>query len=268
MAVKDGLIRAGAELAGLRVEYGPAGVGQVIFDRPGTLNSLDLATMEGLLRALDAIRDDPAVRAVILTGANGGFCSGADLHEIDRYAEATEAEVTATLRHLMRVSAKLRGLPQPTIAVLDGPAVGAGMSFALSCDVRIASPSALLLPAFIRMGLVPDCGLSWLLPRLIGDGAALELLITGRPVDAARAVALGLFTRVCDDPMSAGIELATLFAARPPLAVAATKRLLRAAATSSLEEVIDAEAAAQAAAFHRDEFASSVAAWRSHRTAD
>ena len=265
VAVKNGLIRAGA---GLRVECGPVGVCQVIFDRPGTLNSINLVTLEGLLRALDAIRNDSAVRAVILTGANGGFCSGADLNQIDRYAEATEAEVAATLQHSMRAAATLRGLPQPTIAVLDGPAVGAGMSFALSCDVRIASPSSLLLPAFIRMGLLPDCGLSWLLPRLIGDGAALEMLITGRPVDAERAAELGLFTRVCDDPMAAARELATLFAARPPLAVAATKQLLRAAATSSIEEAIDAEAAAQAAAFHRDEFASSVGAWRSHRNAD
>jgi enoyl-CoA hydratase/carnithine racemase len=205
---------------------------------------------------------------VILTGASGGFCSGADLNLIDRFAEMSEAEVAATLRHTMRASALLRALPQPTIAAVDGPAAGAGMSFALSCDVRIASPSAILLPSFIRMGLLPDCGLSWLLPRLIGDGAALEILVAGRAVDAARAERLGLFSRVCDDPMAAATELARMFAARPPLAVAATKRLLRAAATGSLDDAIDAEAAAQAAAFHGGEFTELVDAWRSHRNAD
>lgn len=255
-------------LVGMRVEHGPDGVCQVVFDRPGTLNAVGPETLECLTRVLTILGDDRTVRALILTGAGGGFCSGADLNMIEGFAEKSEIEVAATLRHTMRVSALLRALPQPTIAVVGGPAAGAGMSFALSCDVRIASPTAVLLPSFIRMGLVPDCGLSWLLPRLIGDGAALEMLVAGRPVAAGRAAELGLFTRVCDDPMAAALELATMFAARPPRAVAATKRLLRAAATSSLEGAIDAEALAQAAAFHRAEFADSVAGWRSGRHAD
>lgn len=255
-------------VVGMRVEHGVDGVRQVIFDRPGTLNAIDIEMLEGLLLALEVIRDDPAVRTVILTGVGGGFCSGADLNLIGGFAEVTEDEVAATLRRTMRVSAALRTLPQPTIAVVDGPAVGAGMSFALSCDVRIASRSALLLPSFIRMGLVPDCGLSWLLPRLIGDGAALAMLVAGRPVDAGRAAELGLFWRVCDQPMAAALELAAVFAARPPLAVAATKQLLRAATTGGIEDAIDAEAAAQAAAFHGTEFADSVTAWRTGRHAD
>lgn len=268
MAIQDPAVGTDPDQAGLRVEDASGGVCRVIFDRPGTGNALDAGTALELVRALRAIRDDSSVRAVILTGANGGFCSGADLNVISQFAEASAAEVTATLRHVMRASALLRALPQPTIAVIDGPAVGAGMAFALSCDVRIASTSAVLLPAFIRMGLLPDCGLSWLLPRLIGDGPALEMLIAGRLVDAGRAERLGLFSRVCEEPMSVASELAAMFAERPPGAVTATKQLLRTAATGSLDDAIEAEAVAQAAAFHREEFAAHVAAWRSHRNAD
>jgi enoyl-CoA hydratase/carnithine racemase len=268
VAVKDVVVGADLDRGGLRVEHASDGVCQVIFDRPGTSNALDPDTAADLVRELRAIGADPNVRAVILTGANGGFCSGADLNVIDRFSEVSEAEVTATLRHIMRASALLRDLSRPTIAVVGGPAVGAGMALALSCDVRIASPSAILLPAFIRMGLLPDCGLSWLLPRMIGEGAALEMLIAGRAVDAERAERLGLFSQVCDDPMAAATELARMFAARPPAAVAATKRLLRTVATGSLDDAIDAEAVAQAAAFHGAEFAEHFAAWRSHRNAD
>ena len=268
MTVKDLEVVASSGQTGLRVEHAPGGMCQVIFDQPDTCNAVDLETLIDLVRALGAIREDSWVRVVILTGTNGGFCSGADLNMINRFAEFTEAEVTALLQHTMRASALLRALPQPTIAVIDGPAVGAGMSFALSCDVRIASPSAILLPAFIRMGLLPDCGLSWLLPRLIGDGAALEMLIAGRVVDAERAERLGLFSRVCDDPMAVAIELSGMFAARPPVAVAATKQLLRTVATGSLDDAIDTEAAAQAAALHGTEFSELVDAWRSHRNAD
>ena len=125
-----------------------------------------------------------------------------------------------------------------------------------------------LFPSFIRMGLLPDMGASWLLPRLIGEGAALELLLAGRPIDAERALRMGLVHHLSDDAFATALDLATTFAARPGAAVLATKRLLREAAEGDLARAVDLEAGAQAAASHGSEFADMFATWRATRIAD
>ena len=184
--------RATPTEAGLRVEHPAAGVRVLILDRREHRNSLDLDVLTQLARELALISTDSAARSVILTGANGAFSSGADFAAIEYLSELPEAEVAELLARQMRVVDILWALPQPTIAAIDGPAVGAGMSLALACDIRVGSPTMALFPSFIRMGLVPDMGASWLLPRLIGESAALELLLAGRPIDAERAVRIGL----------------------------------------------------------------------------
>jgi enoyl-CoA hydratase/carnithine racemase len=257
-----------ASAAGVRVQRGADGVCLLVLDRPGCLNALDPQILNCLLRELESIAVDPGVRAVVLTGAGGAFSSGADLNLIEGLTEMPEGETMRFLAEVMRVSSLLWSLPQPTIAAVEGAAVGAGMSLALACDVRIASPRAVLFASFIRMGLLPDCGASWLLPRLIGEGAALELLLAGRPVDAEQALRTGLVSRVCEDPGQSALELAATFARRPATAVAATKRLVRQVAGGSLADAIETEAAAQAAAFHRNEFSDTIDAWRLSRTVD
>ena len=254
--------------AGLRVEHPEDGVRALVFDHRERRNPLDVEVLTRLSHELTLIRTDSAVRTVILTGANGAFSSGADFAALEDLSQRSEAEVAESLAGLMRVVDLLWALPQPTIAAIDGPAVGGGMSLALACDIRVGSPTMALFPPFIRMGLLPDMGASWLLPRLIGEGAALELLLAGRPIDAERALRMGLVHHLGDDAFATALDLATTFAARPAAAVRATKRLLRGAADGNLAQAIDLEAGAQAAAIHGSEFADTFAAWRATRSAD
>ena len=244
------------------------GVRALVFDRRECRNPLDLEVLTRLSHELALIRTDSAVRAVLLTGANGAFTSGADFAALEELSQRSEAEVAELLAQLMRVVDMLWALPQPTIAAIDGPAVGGGMSLALACDIRVGSPTMALFPPFIRMGLLPDMGASWLLPRLIGEGAALQLLLTGRPINAETALRIGLVHQLSDDALATALDLATIFAARPAAAVQATKRLLRGAADGNLAQAIDLEARAQAAAIHGSEFADTFAAWRATRSAD
>ena len=253
---------------GLRVEHPAEGVRVLVLDRREHRNSLDLEVFTRLAHELALIRSDSAVRSVILTGANGAFSSGADFAAIEYFSRLPEAEVAESLAGHMRVVDMLWALPQPTIAAIDGPAVGAGMSLALACDIRVGSPTVALFPSFIRMGLLPDMGASWLLPRLIGEGAALELLLTGRPIDAEHALRMGLAHKLVDDALATALDLAKTFAARPAAAVVATKRLLRGAADGDLVRAVDLEAGAQAAASHGSEFADLFATWRATRSAD
>jgi enoyl-CoA hydratase/carnithine racemase len=253
---------------GLRVDHPADGICVLVFDRRERRNPLDVDVLTRLARELALIRNDLAVRAVVLTGANGAFSSGADFAALEYLSQRSEAEVAELLARQMRVVEMLWALPQPTIAAIDGPAVGAGMSLALACDIRVGSPTTALFPSFIRMGLLPDMGASWLLPRLIGDGAALELLLAGRPIDAERALCIGLVHQLSDDALATALDLATTFAARPAAAVVATKRLLREALDGDLAQAVDLEACAQAAALHGSEFADMFATWRATRIAD
>lgn len=236
-------------------------------DRPECLNALTEVTFLNLIGELEQIGADGAVRAVVLTGANGAFSAGADLDVLERLPDLGEAETELLLSHLMRASALIHALPQPVIAAITGPAVGGGLSFALACDIRIASPDATFLAPFTRMGLVPDCGATWLLPRVVGHAHALEVLLGASPLDAHDAQRIGLVSRVCPDPLHAALDLAAAFARRPHDAVRATKRLVRRAATVGIEAAIDREAAAQAAALRSSEFAASIGPWRRTRRA-
>jgi len=253
---------------GLRVEHPAAGVRLLILDRRDRRNSFDLEVLTRLADELALMSADSAVRAVILTGANGAFSSGADFAVLEQLSRRPEAEVAESLAQQMRVVDMFWALPQPTIAAIDGSAVGGAMSLALACDIRVGSATMALFPSFIRMGLVPDMGASWLLPRLIGEGAALEMLLAGRPIDAQRALRTGLVHQLSDDALATALDLATRFAARPAAAVVATKRLLRRAADGNLGQAIDLEADAQAEAIHGSEFADMFATWRATRIAD
>jgi enoyl-CoA hydratase/carnithine racemase len=253
---------------GLRVEHPAEGVRVLVLDRREHRNPLDFEVLSRLAHELALIRTDSAVRSVILTGASGAFSSGADFALIEQLSQRPEAEVAEVLARHMRVVDMLWALPQPTIAAIDGPAVGAGMSLALACDIRVGSPTTALFPSFIRMGLLPDMGASWLLPRLIGEGAALELLLAGRPIDAERALRMKLVHQLSADAFATALDLAITFAARPGAAVVATKRLLREAAEGDLARAVDLEAGAQAAASHGSEFADMFATWRATRIVD
>jgi 2-(1,2-epoxy-1,2-dihydrophenyl)acetyl-CoA isomerase len=224
------------------------GVATLTFNRPERMNALSTPIMEGLLHGLPRLAGDPGVRVIVLTGAGRAFCAGGDVKSMaEGGEERSAAEATVRLRSRMEVSRILHELPKPTIAMINGPAAGAGLAFALACDLRIASASARLVTAFVKVGFSGDFGGSFFLTRLVGTAKARELYFTGRPVDAQEALSLGLVNRVVPDDQlaDATMELARSLAQGPQIALSLMKRNLNCAESSGLAELLDMEAANQ-----------------------
>ena len=224
------------------------GVATLTFNRPERMNALSTPIMEGLLHGLPRLAGDPGVRVIVLTGAGRAFCAGGDVKSMaEGGEERSAAEATARLRSRMEVSRILHELPKPTIAMINGPAAGAGLAFALACDLRIAGASARLVTAFVKVGFSGDFGGSFFLTRLVGTAKARELYFTGRPVDAQEALSLGLVNRVVPDDQlaDATMELARSLAQGPQIALSLMKRNLNCAESSGLAELLDLEAANQ-----------------------
>jgi 2-(1,2-epoxy-1,2-dihydrophenyl)acetyl-CoA isomerase len=241
------------------------GVGWIRLNRADKLNALTAAMAEGVVAALAATADDPAVRCVVVTGEGRGFSAGQDLTE---FGEGPLSDVTEHLRGgLNRMIAALVGAPVPVVAGVNGVAAGAGLSLALACDVRIASDAARFLQAFVRIGLVPDSGGTWLLPRVVGFAKALELSITGEQVDAAEALRIGLVNRVVQaEEFPAELEMfAARMAAAPTRAVVATRRLMTDGLTGSLAESLEREAVAQAEHAATEDFSEGIRAFLEKR---
>jgi 2-(1,2-epoxy-1,2-dihydrophenyl)acetyl-CoA isomerase len=225
------------------------GVATLTFNRPERMNALSTPIMEGLLEGLPCLAGDPTVRVVVLTGTGRAFCAGGDVKSMAEGGgeERSPAEATARLRARMEVSRILHELPEPTIAMINGPAAGAGLAFALACDLRIAGASARLVTAFVRVGFSGDFGGSFFLTRLVGTAKARELYFTGRPVDAEEALSLGLVNRVVPDDQLATVtmELAQSLAHGPAIALSLMKRNMNCAEGGGLAELLDMEAAHQ-----------------------
>lgn len=206
-------------------------------NRPETMNALTPQLAEAITAALDEARTDTSVRAVVLTGAGGSFCSGIDLSGLMGLLGkgAGAPEIRAASRQLLagQLHGAIRGLwqfPKPTVAAVQGAAAGFGLDLAAACDLRVVARDAKLSYPFVRRGLVPDGGTGHVLPRLIGLGRALELVLTGDTIDGARAEALGLANRVVEAAQveEAAVELAQRLAANAPAAMAAAKARLKA----------------------------------------
>ena len=241
------------------------GVATVTLDRPDALNAQTRASRRALVRELRALSADTAVRCVVLTGAGRAFCAGQDLRE----PGALEDVDTMIRETYVPIVESLVGMPKPVIAAVNGAAAGAGLSLALACDLRYMAEDAVLMMAFSNIGLVPDCGGTWLLPRTIGYARAFELAATGRRVAAPEALELGLVQRVLAgaDLLPAVQVLARELAARPTLALAWTKRLLRAAEQGTLTDLMELEAQLQASAVLTHDHAEGVAAFLEKREA-
>lgn len=250
-------------MAGLHVERPADGVALVVLERPRHLNALDddllLRTVPGTFAELAA---DRSVRAVVVTGAGRGFCAGADLGSTG-FSQPTPTEAEQFIRRTHHGPVAVRSIPQPTVAAVNGPAVGAGLGLALACDLRFAAPSARFGAPFVSMGLVPDYGVSYFLPRVVGTATALDILLTGRLVDADEALGVGLVSRVCGDVVAEAVETAAALAANPPHATALTKaNVYRSLELDLRTEVLEQEVRAQALALHGSEFPDRFAAWR------
>jgi 2-(1,2-epoxy-1,2-dihydrophenyl)acetyl-CoA isomerase len=235
----------------------------VTLNRPDVLNALNASVHAGLRAALEEARD-PAVRAVVITGAGRGFCVGQDLQEFRGGARDVAGNLRETYH---RNVLAIRALEKPVIAAVNGPAAGAGLSLALACDVRIASDAASFVPAFINIGLVPDSGGTWLARRLLGAPRALEWFTTGRRVTAEEARTMGLVSEVVpaaefEERLH---EVAVYFASLPTRAVWETKRLLDAAETATFAEQLELEAATQAELTRTADFREGVSAFLEKR---
>jgi 2-(1,2-epoxy-1,2-dihydrophenyl)acetyl-CoA isomerase len=249
---------------GLRVEVdGP--VATITLDRPAALNALTVPMKIGLLAALRAIADDRSTRAVILTGAGRAFCAGQDLAERDA-PDAVPLDVELRERYNPIVRA-LREMDQPVIAAVNGVAAGAGASLAFACDLRIAAEEARFALAFGRIGLVPDSGATWFLPRLVGQARAADIALVGDSVDAAEALRIGLVSRVVPgDALAAEARaVADRLAASAPRAIALTKHALDRAWDLGLVEALDEEARLQGEAGATADHAEGLAAFREKR---
>jgi len=237
----------------------------ITLNRPDVLNALNRAVHEGIHGGLEEAKADD-VRAVVITGAGRGFCVGQDLQEFSEGA----GDVAQNLRdNYHRNVLAIRALEKPVLAAVNGPAAGAGMSLALACDVRIASQSASFVPAFVKIGLVPDSGGTWLARRLLGASRAFEWLTTGRRLGADEALAWGLVSEVVpDDGFADRVrELAQVYAAMPTRAVWHTKRLLDEAETSTFAEQLELEATTQAELTQTHDFREGVTSFLEKRDA-
>lgn len=240
-------------------------VATITLARPEALNALDRPMKAGLLAALRRIDRDPAVRVVILTGEGRAFCAGQDLKEPFGGAHPTlEDEVRDRYNPLILA---VRRLSKPVIGAINGVAAGAGCSLAFACDLRIAAESATFVLAFGRIGLVPDSGASWFLPRLVGSARAAELALIGDPLSAADAERLGIVSRVVagDALLGEAESLAARLAAGSPRTMALTKRTLAFAETATLEQALANEAYLQGIAGRSADHAEGLAAFREKR---
>jgi 2-(1,2-epoxy-1,2-dihydrophenyl)acetyl-CoA isomerase len=209
----------------LQADDGP--VRTLTLNRPAQLNSFTRALHGELRAALDAAAADARVRCLVITGAGRGFCAGQDLNDDGMVAsDGSPGDVAAVVEQLYKpLALRVRSLPVPVVARVNGVAAGAGANFALGCDFVVAARSASFIQAFSKIGLVPDCGGTWLLPRLVGRAQALGLAMSGDKLKAEDAAAMGLIWRCVDDAAldSAVQDLAQRLASMPTKALAATR---------------------------------------------
>lgn len=240
-------------------------VATITLNRPAALNALTVPMKEALLAALRQVGRDASVRAVVLTGAGRAFCAGQDLRErLQPDAAPLGAEVRERFNPIIRA---MRALPKPIVAAINGVAAGAGASLAMASDIRIASEAASFALAFGRVGLVPDSGATWLLPRLVGVTRAAELALLGDSVPAAEAMRLGLVGRVvaAEELATEARSVAVRLAAGAPRAMALTKRALNAAWEHDLDATLDYEAHLQDLAGRTKDHAEGLAAFLDKR---
>ncbi|MBK5224442.1 MAG: enoyl-CoA hydratase/isomerase family protein [Acidimicrobiia bacterium] len=220
-------------------------VAVITLDRPHKLNALDAGLRADLFAALDEVRDDDGVRALVITGAGRGFCAGVDLTSAGVVQEGPTPQNVQLdrLGWVGRQALTIHGLDKPVIAAVNGPAAGAGMSLAMACDMRVGGAGTRFRTSFLERSLSPDSGLSYFLPRVIGYSRAMDLILTSRDVDADEAYRLGLIDRLFADGdlVTHAVELAQHMASMPPLAMRTAKRVVQHNAEVDLHDALVTE---------------------------
>lgn len=244
-------------------------IGRISINRPQRLNALTLTMRGALEEALEQLEYDPDVRCIVLTGVGRAFCTGGDMKVM---RELMEDDARDTFEDLVRTGARIvqriDEMETVVVAAVNGPAVGAGACLALACDLRIAAESASIGFGFMRVGIHPDWGATYFLPRLVGPSLAAEFLYTGEIISAERAERLGLFNRVVSvSSLDSSVRtLAGQIAAAPQEILADLKRGLRRSLSEPLEQVLEYETEAQMRAFGSPDFREGVTAFLDKRT--
>jgi 2-(1,2-epoxy-1,2-dihydrophenyl)acetyl-CoA isomerase len=243
-------------------------VAWVVLNRPQRMNALVGGMRDDLHRAIAAAVHDDRVRAVVITGEGRAFCSGADIGTMAALLQhGDEDTFVEFMKAGMQVVREIRASPKPVIAAVNGAAAGAGASLALACDLRVASSAASIGLTFNRIGLHPDWGATYFLPRLVGRGRATELVFSGRMLDAGEAERVGIFERVIpeDEFQQEVAKLAAELAAKPPLAIGLAKRNLSLADRDELEVALQQEAEAQLHCFRSADAREGITAFKEKR---
>ena len=245
-----------------------AGYRVITLNRPDKLNAFNDAMHEALRAAIAETEADQDCRALMLTGAGRGFCAGQDLADrVVKPGEKPHVAGAALEKYYNPLVRKLRALPFPVVAAVNGVAAGAGANVALACDIVVAGRTARFIQSFARIGLVPDSGGTWFLSRLIGDARARALALTAEPLPAEQAAAWGLIWKCVDDDALAGEahKLCEQFAAMPPHGLALIKQALNAAAANTLDAQLDLERALQREAGAHPDYQEAVRAFMEKR---
>ena len=237
-------------------------------NRPQKLNAFGGPIRDEMLDAVAKIAADDAVRVLVVTGEGRGFSAGGDIDHLKKLRDGRDEEgFRAILKKGQQITRSMRALAKPVIAAVNGPCAGAGFSFALGCDIRIASDKATFGPSFALIGLHPDWGGSWYLPRLVGTAKACELVFTGSMIPAAEAETIGLVNRVVphDDLMTVVMELAERMAKNPPGVLRLAKESIYRSLSSDLETAFARETEVQAECFHSEDFLEGLTAFLEKR---
>lgn len=241
-----------------------ASVTTLILNRPQKLNALNGALCRSLVEALNHAAHDPTVRAVVLTGAGRGFCAGGDLNVLrDARERGDECQLEEVLRAEKQIVLALAGMPKPVLAAVNGPAAGAGCNLALACDFRVASDRATFAQSFAKIGLFPDMGATYLLPRLVGPSRAAEMLYMAETMSAAEAARVGIVSRVVphDSLTQESAAIASRLAAAPALVLRGIKQLLFMEHRATLERALDEEIRWQLKCFRSEDCQEGLAAY-------
>ncbi|WP_436637495.1 2-(1,2-epoxy-1,2-dihydrophenyl)acetyl-CoA isomerase PaaG [Microbaculum sp. FT89] len=247
-----------------------AGYAVVTLNRPDKLNAFNAEMHRELRAALDELGADDDCRAILLTGAGRGFCAGQDLGDRDPSKMDGPPDLGATLENFYNpLVRRIRALKKPVVCAVNGVAAGAGANIALACDIVLAAESARFIQAFARLGLVPDAGGTWQLPRLLGEARAKALALTAEPLPAAKAAEWGLIWKsVADDAlMDEATSLVESLAKGPTVGYALTKQAIHAAASNDLDAHLDLERDLQREAGRTPDYAEGVAAFLEKRPA-
>ena len=241
-----------------------AHIGKITLNRPERLNALTVEMADALLAALDAAQADPECRAVLLTGAGRAFCAGQDLNAI---VNMPSAEIGALLDHYNPLVLRLRELPLPVVCAVNGVTAGAGANLALACDVVVAAKSANFVQAFAKIGLIPDCGGTWFLPRLVGMARARALSLLAEPLSAETAAEWGLIWQCVEDERLSDMAhaLTARLASGPGAALGLIKAALDQSPTNDLKQQLDLERRLQEKAALQPDHAEGVRAFLDKR---